>query len=145
MDLVMSDLSKLSNRLPVTGYLNRLSARPGEVIEAKVSVAATARCRTRLVRVISGDPNPAGPGLRFEDRAHQFDHLFDALPQPIRIGSYGEAPAPVPIGSEPWCWTALVCPGLADSTDRIVLYHGDGRNGLSLLVGPGGVSARFAS
>lgn len=136
----MTDLAKLSNRLPVTGYLDRLSARPGENLEVKVSAAKPGPCRARLVRVISGDPNPDGPGLQFEDHGTLFDHAFEAEDQPIRIGSYGEAPGPdLPTG--PVCWTALICPGLAEQSDRVVLYHGDGVSGLSLLVGPAGVTA----
>jgi N,N-dimethylformamidase len=45
--------------------------------------------RARLVRVISGDPNPKGPGMRFEDLSHRFDAMFTGRSQPIYLGSYG--------------------------------------------------------
>jgi N,N-dimethylformamidase len=51
--------------LPITGYLDRFSHRAGESFAAKVSVPGGGPARARLVRVISGDPNPEGPGLRF--------------------------------------------------------------------------------
>ena len=59
--------------LPITGYLDRFSRRPGERFAVKVSVRDGGTARARLVRVISGDPNPDGPGLRFEDLSHRFD------------------------------------------------------------------------
>jgi len=53
--------------LPITGYLDRFSRRPGEAFIAHVSVRDGGSYRARLVRVLSGDPNPRGPGVRFED------------------------------------------------------------------------------
>lgn len=50
--------------LPLTGYADRLSVAPGETIAFEVSSTARAPYRARLVRVICGDPNPAGPGIQ---------------------------------------------------------------------------------
>ena len=59
--------------LPLTGYADRLSVRPGETIRFHVSnatanpagVAATASAvAASMVRVISADPNPAGMGIK---------------------------------------------------------------------------------
>ena len=50
--------------LPITGYPDRWSVAPGEAIAFKVSSAAGAPYEARLVRVISGDPNPEGSGMR---------------------------------------------------------------------------------
>jgi len=63
--------------LPITGYLDRFSHRPGETFSAFVSVGDGGRYRARLVRVLSGDPNPNGPGVRFEGLSHRFDQSFD--------------------------------------------------------------------
>ena len=59
--------------LPITGYLDRFSHRPGESFTAFVSVRDGGTYRARLVRVLSGDPNPDGPGVRFEDLSQRFD------------------------------------------------------------------------
>ena len=59
--------------LPITGYLDRFSHRPGEAFVTHVSLREAGPYRARLVRVISGDPNPAGPGMRFEDLSRVFD------------------------------------------------------------------------
>jgi N,N-dimethylformamidase len=50
--------------LPLTGYADRFSVAPGETIAFKVSSAAALPYQARLVRLISGDPNPAGPGIK---------------------------------------------------------------------------------
>ena len=76
------------NVLPVTGYLGRLSVMPGEVLRAHISKRRAGPIRARLVRVISGDPNPAGPGMKFEDFSHRFDKVMDGKYYPIRLGSY---------------------------------------------------------
>jgi N,N-dimethylformamidase len=62
--------------LPITGYLDRLSCRPGESLAVKVSVRDAGACRVTLERLISADPNPNGPGLRIEDFAAQFTQDF---------------------------------------------------------------------
>ena len=52
--------------LPLTGYADRFSVAPGETIAFKVSSTAATPYQARLVRLISGDPNPAGPGIKEE-------------------------------------------------------------------------------
>jgi N,N-dimethylformamidase len=74
--------------LPITGYLDRFSHRPGETFTAHVGLRTPGPARVRLVRVISGDPNPAGPGLRFEDLSSVFAADFQGTHQPIALGSY---------------------------------------------------------
>ena len=41
--------------LPITGYLDRFSHRPGETFAARVSVRDGGAYRARLVRVLSGN------------------------------------------------------------------------------------------
>ena len=53
--------------IPLLGYTDRLSGRPGDEIAFKVSSAAADPYRASLVRVICADPNPAGPGLQLEE------------------------------------------------------------------------------
>ena len=57
--------------LPITGYLDRFSHRPGESFTAFVSVRDGGTYRARLVRVLSGVPYPDGPCVRFEDLSHR--------------------------------------------------------------------------
>jgi len=50
--------------LPITGYVDRWSVRPGEEINFMIGVRGGGRYRARIARVICGDPNPQGPGYR---------------------------------------------------------------------------------
>ena len=49
--------------LPLTGYADRLSVRPGETIRFHVANATGAEVEAKLVRVVCADGNPAGPGV----------------------------------------------------------------------------------
>ena len=51
--------------LKIVGYPDRFSAAPGETIDFKISVEEGDRFEARLVRVVHGDCNPDGPGLKF--------------------------------------------------------------------------------
>ncbi len=50
--------------IPLVGYADRLSVRPGETIRFHVSNATGREVASKLVRVISADANPAGPGVQ---------------------------------------------------------------------------------
>ncbi|SFN35585.1 N,N-dimethylformamidase [Roseovarius lutimaris] len=78
--------------LPLLGYVDRLSARPGETLAFKVSSTATRPFTARLVRSISADPNPDGPGIVEEDAAEFFaPQTFASVQRPFAAGSYGTA------------------------------------------------------
>ena len=68
--------------LPITGYLDRFSRRPGEAFAVHVGMATPGPYRAHLVRVASGDPNPDGPGLRLDDRTDLLDHHATGRHQP---------------------------------------------------------------
>ncbi len=129
--------------LPIAGYLDRLSGRPGERLEVRVSVTIPGPYHVRLERLICGDPNPAGPGLQFEDLASRFDATLQGRRQPIRRGSLGEAPGPRLGRSAAHTWTALIWPSLAG--DSPVMHHEGVSASLTLSAGADGVAATLAS
>ena len=53
--------------VPLIGYVDRFSGRPGERIAVKVSSRLAEPYQADLVRIVHGDANPAGPGLKFEE------------------------------------------------------------------------------
>ena len=53
--------------LPLAAYADRLSVRPGETISFQVANATGQPVTARVVRIISSDANPAGPGLQVEE------------------------------------------------------------------------------
>ncbi len=131
--------------LPITGYLDRFSHRPGERFEARVSLRDPGAARARLVRVISGDPNPEGPGLRFEDLSQRFDHPFEGRFQPIRRGSHAVIHrAPRRDARGPCTWTALLCLAAAPPEPAAVLSEEQPGLSVTLLLGAAGVEAEIA-
>ena len=51
--------------LKILGYPDRYSVAPGETIAFKLSQEEGEDFAARLVRVVHGDCNPEGPGLKF--------------------------------------------------------------------------------
>jgi N,N-dimethylformamidase len=129
--------------LPITGYLDRFSARPGESLAVKISVPSGARYRARLRRVISGDPNPAGPGLRFEDLSARFDAEFQGRHQPIRLGSYALMPKAPQRPAGPVTWAALVWFQAQPSGEAVVISEEMAGQRVTLSVGPHGPMAQI--
>ncbi len=123
--------------LPITGYLDRFSHRPGETFSAHVSVRDGGAAQARLVRVECADPNPAGPGMRLHDLSGVFACEFAGRRQAVPIGSYGVAKAPP---GEARGWTALVFTA-TPARHGTVLAQEDGAASVALRLGPAGVEA----
>ncbi|WP_223427689.1 N,N-dimethylformamidase beta subunit family domain-containing protein [Tateyamaria pelophila] len=85
-------MSEAPQDLPLTGYVEQLSGRPGDILEFKVSSRLASPFNARLVRSISADPNPEGPGIVEEDASDFFPpRSFTSVHQPFFAGSYGVA------------------------------------------------------
>ena len=82
----------IPNTIPLIGYADRWSARPGETVAFKVSGRSAEPYRARLVRVISADPNPAGPGIKEEAVASDIEGSRPSRAQDAALGSYARIP-----------------------------------------------------
>jgi N,N-dimethylformamidase len=136
-------MTKSHDELPVAGYLDRLSARAGERLELRVSVRRAGLCHARLERLISADPNPAGPGLKFEDLSSRLSVTFPARRQPVVLGSCAQAPGPVLEALRAHTWTALILPTLERQQESVILEHRADATRLTMTVGPQGIGARL--
>ena len=85
--------------LPLAAYADRMSVRPGETIAFKVSSVDGAPYQARLVRVISADANPAGPGIVEEPVDADFAGSHKGRFQPLHAGSYGIVEQRVDLGA----------------------------------------------
>ena len=70
--------------LPLTGYADRLSVRPGETIRFHLANATSAEVEAKLARVVCADGNPAGPGILVEPVASR----------PVACATAGEERSP---------------------------------------------------
>src|SRR3954470_6101755 len=111
--------------LKILGYPDRYSVAPGEEIAFKVSLEEGAQFDARLVRVIHGDANPAGPGLKFRHIPTAIDGSHPGKPQRIDAGSYmivEQAPA---IAARPFTFFAMIWPKLPERRDQTLLAQWD--------------------
>jgi N,N-dimethylformamidase len=74
--------------LPLTGYAERLSARPGQTLRFHVANATGARVEASVVRVVCADANPAIGGIKTEAVAIDVTTLAEPVPQSVPLGSY---------------------------------------------------------
>jgi N,N-dimethylformamidase len=73
--------------IPLTGYTNKLSAEPGGSLEFKIS--SQSEYSARLIRIICGDPNPDGPGIKYEPAdGASFEGTYPGREQSVHLGSY---------------------------------------------------------
>jgi N,N-dimethylformamidase len=74
--------------LPLTGYAERLSARPGQTLRFHVANATGSVVSASVVRVRCADPNPAIGGIQTESVAIAVTTLAEPGPQSVPAGSY---------------------------------------------------------
>lgn len=75
--------------IPLAGYSDRLSVRPGETIKFHVANATGKKVAAEIVRVRSADANPKGPGIKTEPVVALAS--ADVGPNTVPLGSYGHA------------------------------------------------------
>ena len=78
--------------MKILGYADRLSVAPGETVRFMVSCSGAERYRAEIVRIIHGDANPDGPGLKLERVATPVSGEYPGRVQAIDIGSYLRVP-----------------------------------------------------
>lgn len=139
--------------VPLIGYLDRFSARPGERLEVKVSSQLRSPYRAELVRVRHADPNPAGPGMRLIPIPASWAGEYPSVSKPVPSGSSGQAAGRLALG-ERFTLLLRVQPWLLHDTPQVVLLIIGEDRALTLSVTAagfeaearqGGVTARCAS
>ena len=130
--------------LPLTGYADRFSVAPGQTIAFKVSSTAATPYQARLVRLISGDPNPAGPGIKEEPVPAPFAPSYPSRVQPVPLGSYLRVPDAPAFGRlRSFTLVATIWPTLPDrGRQGIIARHDPARGtGFALFVDARGAGA----
>lgn len=75
-------------RAQIRGYCDRPNVKQGEHLSFFVSSPAPGEYRTRLVRLIHGDPNPAGPGYKEEEVVGVGVGAYQAMTQHTQLGGH---------------------------------------------------------
>jgi N,N-dimethylformamidase len=132
--------------LPITGYVDRWSVRPGEVIAFMVSVRGGGRYSARIARVICGDPNPDGPGYREVPAAWSLEGEHEGIEQPIAKGSWVDVPTlDLGPGGQPVSFVATVWPTRTTAGRQAILSWTGNGGRITLGLGDEGVFARLVT
>jgi len=84
--------------IPLIGYSDKLSLRPGETVSFKVSSTLKKSFSASLKRSISADPNPKGIGIVEKDASKYFKtSFFKSRKQSFYPGSYAISKTPIKV------------------------------------------------
>ena len=123
-------------RIPVIGYCDPLSVRPGETIRFKVSCTEAGAFSARLARSICADPNRDGPGIVETAVEASLAGDYPARRQAFNPGSYAiVADGPAVAGNV--TLAATIWPTLPGDGEQAILAAG----GFELLLDAGGALA----
>jgi N,N-dimethylformamidase len=76
----------------LTGYSDLLYCRPGDTVGFKVNCTAAGQYHADIVRIICGDTNPDGPGVKEIVVDTPANGVYPGRAQDIKAGSYVEVP-----------------------------------------------------
>ena len=135
----------IPNTIPLIGYADRWSARPGDTVAFKVSSRSAEPYRARLVRVISADPNPAGPGIKEEAVASDIEGSWPSQARDAALGSYARIPG-ARLEAEALTVSATVWPTLPEQGGQGILSWLGEAGGIALVLDGGqGASLHVAT
>ncbi len=132
----------------LTGYADKVSVRAGEAIAFKISSTSAEPYRATLVRLVRGDPNPAGPERQHEDLSKVFSGKFASREQRAWPGSYALIDTALPLNLPTALFIeALIWPTLPADGEQAVLSRRDPAtgNGFSLLLTAEGMALEVGS
>jgi N,N-dimethylformamidase len=85
--------------LKITGYSDRIYGRPGDSIKFMVSCEVESSYEAEIVRIICGDENPKGPGIKEQTIETRINGRYKGRKQHIYCGSCAEVPLGPPLSS----------------------------------------------
>ena len=128
--------------MPVVGYTDSLTVQPGHTVQFKISSEAPAYSAS-LVRLVRGDTNADGPGLKVQRISSTFDGVHPGGRQSISAGSFVRIPhrtgltPPDGFTVHLWMWsTAPDC-----GTQTLLSQGSVGQGGYALRIEDGRIAA----
>ena len=106
----------------ILGYADRFSVAPGEKIAFKASCHGHAHYHLEIVRLISADLNPEGPGFREEVVPRGIAGNYPGRRQEIAAGSYAVVPdCPALHGLTGFSLAAMIWPTMPARGSQILI------------------------
>lgn len=111
----------------LVGYSDKLSVEPGGMITFMVS-SEPSKFSARLVRLVHGDTNPAGPGYKDQPVESTLDGEYEGKPQRLRPGSYVRVHHDAALAPGSFTLQMWICPTLPKKSVQTILSKrgGDG-------------------
>jgi N,N-dimethylformamidase len=126
----------------ILGYADRFSVAPGERIAFKASCRGHAHYHADIVRLVSGDLSPAGPGFREELVPTGIAGNYPGRLQEIASGSYAlVADRPALHGLSDFSVVAMVWPTTPGRGSQVLLSRRSRTGGFDLAIDAGGALA----
>src|SRR5262245_4606163 len=88
----MRELPHEEAKMKITGYFDKLSAAPGETLNFMVNCELPTYT-VEVVRIICGDTNPKGPGVKEKVVKTPVNKTYKGRKQIIEAGSYLTIPS----------------------------------------------------
>ena len=123
-------------RIPIIGYCDPLSVRPGEAISFKVSCTGEGNFSARILRSICADANPDGPGIVEEAVETSIAGDYPARQQAFNPGSYAIVETGPSVEGDVTL-AAMIWPTLPGDGEQVILSAG----GFELLLDVDGALA----
>ena len=124
--------------LTLTGYSDLLYCRPGDTIGFKVNCAAAALYHAEIVRIICGDTNPDGPGVKETVVDTPANGVYPGRPQDIRAGSYVAVPDAPALQLTSFKLAAYLWPTTPDKGEQGLITKWSNSAGFALIVDSSG-------
>ena len=105
----------------IVGYTDSLCAAPGDTVAFQVSCSHPSY-HAELVRLIHGDDNPDGPGVKTEVLPSSLEGEYPGRVQELQAGSYARVP-PLSLGDDVEI-DVWVCPTTPGRGEQTILAHG---------------------
>ena len=120
----------------ILGYTDRISAAPGDTIAFKISCDGLTRYHADIVRLVCADPDPSGPGLRFDTISMEATGWQTGRRQPIFPGSYVVVPpSPSLAHRDGLSLGAMIFPTTPGKGQQTILGQWDQTNGTGYALG----------
>ena len=125
--------------IPLIGYADPLSGRPGDTIEFKASNTLNLPVSAYLSRSICADPNPDGPGIVEQHIISDIETTYNISEQPFYPGSFALAPIqPACFESGSFTLIANIWPTLITSKPQTIVALSGKTEGISLCINGSG-------
>lgn len=122
----MASSNSPAPEIPITGYTEEISVRPGERLAVKASAATAGSVTAQLVSIGYADANPDGPGLSVTPVPGGYEWTFPARKQELVLGSYGRVPTGAVLDRPVVALSFNVQPWLLRETPSALISVGEG-------------------